>query len=86
MVFMEKVIKEYLAKVDSKKRISVRGATFDHYQVKEYDDGRIVLFPRVIVDPFQVSEKTLKVIDESVANFKKGIVSPPIDLSEFDGQ
>lgn len=30
-----------------------------------------------------ISKRTLAEIDESVANFKKGIVSDPIDLSEF---
>lgn len=31
-----------------------------------------------------ISEKTLKVMDDSIANFKKGKVSAPVDLSDFE--
>lgn len=30
-----------------------------------------------------ISEKTLKVMDDSITNFKKGKASDPIDLSDF---
>ena len=30
-----------------------------------------------------ISEKTLKVTDDSITNFKKGKASDPIDLSDF---
>ena len=76
-------IKEYSAKLDSKKRITIRGAKFDHYKVRELENGKIELSPQALVDVNAISPKTLKMIDKSVANFKSGKASKPIDLSEF---
>jgi hypothetical protein len=75
-------LKEYDAKIDVKKRLTLRGARYGHYHVSEYKDGRIMLEPRELVSPFSISKRTLKMMDASVANFKKGIVSEPIDLAE----
>ena len=36
-------VSEYDAKIDVKKRLTLRGATYGHYHVREYKDGRIVL-------------------------------------------
>ena len=77
-------IREYDAKLDSKKRITLRGKTFDYYHVAELEDGRIILEPRELAVPFDVSQKTLSMMDKAVANLKKGAVSEPIDLSEFE--
>ena len=73
-------VSEYDAKIDMKKRLTLRGASYTHYHVREYKDGRIVLEPRELVKPFTVSRRTLKMMDSSMANLKKGIVSEPIDL------
>ena len=35
------------------------------------------------VPPFEISKKSLAVIDSSIANLKKGKASKPIDLSPF---
>lgn len=43
--------KEYTAKLDSKKRVVLRGAKYDYYDVKEYPNGKIVLEPRVLSNP-----------------------------------
>ncbi len=75
--------KEYDAKIDVKKRVTIRGAHFDHYHVIEYPDGKIVLEPRELVTPFELSKKTLAMMDSSVAKYKVGAVSTPIDLSAF---
>ena len=80
---MEAVIREYDAKLDSKKRLTLREANFDYYHVSVLPDQRIVLEPRVLTSPFTVSANTLKMMDQSVENMKKGKVSPAIDLSEF---
>ena len=80
---MKNTIKEYDAKVDSKKRITLRSGLFEYYHVIELDDGRIILEPRELSAPFQVSENTLYMMDESINNFKDGKVSDKIDLSEF---
>jgi|GEM_PF-936484 hypothetical protein len=68
----------YDAKMDSKKRVTLRGAKFEYYNVAEMDDGSILLTPRVLVSPFEISEKTLKTMDKSMTSFKKGKVSKPI--------
>jgi hypothetical protein len=74
-------VSEYDAKIDVKKRLTLRGARYGHYHVMEYKDGRIVLEPREPVQPFAVSRRTLKMMDRSMANLKRGVVSDPIDLS-----
>ena len=83
-VMIMETIREYDAKLDSKKRITLRGKPFDYYHVAELEDGRIILEPRELAIPFEVSQKTLAMMDEAVANLKKGTVSETIDLSEFD--
>ena len=76
-------IKEYDAKIDTKKRITLRGASYEYYHVIEFPNGRIELEPRVLVEPFEIDENTLKMIDKSMENLKIGIASEPIDLTEF---
>ncbi|MBP5415775.1 MAG: hypothetical protein ILN61_11150 [Lachnospiraceae bacterium] len=76
-------IKEYDAKIDAKKRITLRGSSYEYYHVIEFPNGRIELEPRVLVEPFEIDENTLKMIDKSMENLKKGIASEPIDLTEF---
>lgn len=77
------VVKSYDAKIDSKKRITLRNALFEYFHVEEYNDGRIVLEPRVLQKPFEISENTLAMMDSSIDNLKNGNVSDPIDLSAF---
>lgn len=80
---MDAVSRTYDAKVDSKRRITLRSARFEYYHVKEYPDGSILLEPRELAVPFSVSENTLAMMDASVNNMKSGTVSEPIDLSGF---
>ena len=80
---MEPVSRTYDAKVDSKRRITLRSARFEYYNVKEYQDGRILLEPRELAVPFSVSENTLAMMDAAMKNMKNGEVSAPVDLSEF---
>ena len=81
---MESGIREYDAKLDSKKRLTLRGAGYEYYHVSVLPDQRIILEPRVLTTPFEVSENTLKMMDSSVENMKNGKVSPALDLSEFE--
>lgn len=76
-------VKVYDAHLDSKKRITLRGAAFENYNVKIYKNGCIILEPRVLAVPDTISARSLKAMDEAVANFNAGTVSPPIDLSDF---
>ena len=70
----------YDAKMDSKKRVTLRGAKYEYYNVQEMDDGSVILSPRVLVPPFEVSENALREMDQSMENFKAGKVSKPIKL------
>lgn len=80
---MSAVVKEYDARMDKKKRVTLRGATYANYHVQEYQNGRIVLEPRELVAPFEVSRNTLGMMDSAMVNVKKGKVSKPVDLSVF---
>ncbi len=77
------VVVDYTAHLDAKHRVTLRGAKYTYYQVKEYENGCIILEPRELTVPKGISEKTLAVMDEAVQNFKAGKVSAPIDLTGF---
>ena len=77
-------VREYDAKLDSKKRITLRNAVFDYFHVSEMEDGRIVLEPRELVKPFSVSANTMSMMDKAVENLKNNKVSGKINLSEFE--
>ena len=77
------LVKEYDAHLDEKKRITLRGAEAEYYAVRMFEDGRVVLEPRVLVPPDMISKRTLKVLDRAAKNFKKGKVSEPIDLDRY---
>ena len=77
-------VKSYDAKLDSKRRITLRNVSYEYFHVREFDDGRIMLEPRELVKPFQVSANTLSMMDSSMENFKSGKVSEPIDLSMYE--
>ncbi len=80
---MDIAVKEYDAHLDAKKRLTLREANFDYYHVSVFDDGRMILEPRVLTAPFRVSANTLNMMDQSVQNMQEGKVSPAVDLSEF---
>ena len=81
---MQNTVREYDAKLDTKKRVTLRSSVlFDYYHVTEYADGRIVMEPRELTAPFQISANSLAMIDASMQSMKKGKVSGKIDLSEF---
>ena len=80
----DKIIKKYETNLDSKKRLTVRGAPFKHYVVEIYSNGKVMLNPRVLIDPNTISKNTLKMIEKSMKNFKKGNVSESIDLDEYN--
>lgn len=76
-------VKEYDARIDVKKRVTIRGAHYDHYHVTEFADGRIVLEPLELVTPYELSRRSLAMMDASMANYSDGKVSAPVDLSAF---
>lgn len=83
---MSTPVKTYDARIDTKKRIALRNATYEYYHVEEFDDGRIILAPRELVPPFQISERSLAMMDQAEENLKYGKVSEAADLSAFEKQ
>ncbi|MBQ6503419.1 MAG: hypothetical protein IJI57_05850 [Flexilinea sp.] len=81
---METILREYDAKLDSKKRLTLRSANFDYYHVNEMENGIIILEPRELTVPFEVSANTLGMMDKAIENLKAGNVSAPLDLSMFE--
>ena len=77
------VVKEYNAHIDTKKRITLRGTEAEYYSVKMFNDGRIMLEPRLLVPPEAVSKRLLDMLDKSAVNLKNGKVSNPIDLDKY---
>lgn len=75
-----KIIKDYIAHLDNKKRITLRGTAYQYYNVKEYENGCIILEPRELTVPDGISDETLADIDCVVNNFKKGNISSGADL------
>ncbi|SMO53000.1 hypothetical protein [Fodinibius sediminis] len=76
--------REYDAKIDSKKRLTIRGARTRHYHVTEYEDGTVELSPRELIHPDEISRRTLKMMDKAMKNLKKGQVSKPVDMEELE--
>lgn len=80
---MDSVIKSYDTHLDAKNRITLRGVGFKNYLVKVFENGCIILEPRVLSVPETISKKTLEDMDRAVANIRIGNVSEAIDLSDF---
>ena len=81
---MATAVREYDAKLDSKKRLTLRSSNYMYYHVQELNNGTIVLEPRELTAPFEVSANTLNMMDQSIKNFRTGKVSEPVDLSAFE--
>jgi len=77
------VVGHYDIAADAKNRISLRGAKTKYFHVKAFANGCYVLVPRLLVAPQGLSARSLKMLDKSVAQLKKGRASAPIDLSAF---
>ena len=52
-------VKNYDVHIDGKKRVTLRGARYQYYNVKEYDNGCIMLEPRELAIPEEISSRTL---------------------------
>lgn len=72
--------REYDAKIDSKKRLTIRGARTRHYHVTEYEDGTVELSPRELIHPDEISRRTLQMMDRAMDHLQKGEVSDPVDV------
>lgn len=52
-------------------------------KIKKLLTGHLFLKPRILVDPNTLSENTLRMMDNSMENFKKGNVSQPVDVDKY---
>jgi hypothetical protein len=59
--------KDYDAKLDTKRRVTIRNARTEFYHVTEYEDGTVKLEPRVLVSPDMLEQ-----IDTAVKRHKAG--------------
>ena len=78
-----KILERYDVAADAKKRINLRNAKTKYFHVKALSNGAYVLEPRVLVPPQAISARTMKMIEQSVANLKKGRASAPIDFASL---
>jgi hypothetical protein len=72
------VKKNYDAKLDTKRRLTIRNARTEFYHVTEYEDGTIKMEPRVLVSP-----NMLEQIDVAVKRHKAGHKGTKIDWSKL---
>jgi hypothetical protein len=77
------VVEQYDIAADAKRRVSLRHAKAKYFRVMALSNGSFLLEPRVLVPPRAVSARVLKMLDQSAANLKKRMASPPIDLTPF---
>lgn len=78
-----KAVRDYTVHIDSKKRVTLRGALYQYYNVREFQNGCIMLEPRELTVPETLSRSTLEDMDRAIENFKANKVSAPVDLSDF---
>lgn len=71
------VKKNYDAKLDTKRRVTIRNARTEFYHVTEYEDGSVKLEPRVLVSP-----EMLKQIEAGVKRHKAGRKGTKLDWSK----
>jgi hypothetical protein len=77
------VVDDYHVAADAKKRINLRNAKTKYFHVKALSNGAYLLEPRVLVPPEAISARTMKMIEQSAANLKKGRASAPIDFASL---
>jgi hypothetical protein len=70
----------YIAKVDAKKRIAVRGAKANYYAVTELEDGLILLKPQQETRLEDIPPEVLAMMDRAMVGLDAGIIAGPIEL------
>ena len=77
------ITKNYIAHIDSKKRITLKEASHEYYNVKVCENGCIILAPLDQAPSVQISERTLQDMDQAIETYHTGKVSEVINLSDF---
>ena len=81
---MDAYVREYDAKLDSRNRITLRRVQYPFFHVREYEDGRILLEPRELTEPFRISSEALQMLDDSMEARKNGYEPQALDLSVWE--
>lgn len=68
-------VKDYTVHIDSKKRVTLRGVLYQYYNVKEYDNGCIMLEPRELTGPESISAATLRDMDKAKRFERNNMIS-----------
>ena len=76
-------IKTCNAKINMKKKISLKNSKYEYYRVQKFEEGEIKFEYRELAVPFEISQSTLNMIDSAIKNLQNKKVSEPVDLTEF---
>lgn len=80
---MDAYVREYDAKLDSRNRITLRRVQYPYFHVREYEDGRILLEPRELAEPFRISPEDLQAMDKAIEEIDNGYEPQAFDLSAW---
>ena len=80
---MGTLVREYDAKMDSRRRITLRNGKYPFFHVLEYADGRIILEPRELTEPFRISPEDLQALDKAIEEIDNGYEPQVFDLSAW---
>lgn len=72
------IVRDYNAKLDTKRRVTIRNARSEFYHVTEYEDGTVKMEPLVLASP-----DMLKQIDASVKRHKPGNKGTKLNWSKL---
>ena len=80
---MDAFVREYDAKLDSRHRITLRRVQYPFFHVREYEDGRILLEPRELTEPFRISTEDLETLEKAIEEIDNGYEPQVFDLSAW---
>jgi hypothetical protein len=75
--------KEYRARIDARKRLTLRGAENRDFRVVHRKDGSILLQPLVTEEEAPVSGHALRAIDKAIRNLRAGKRSTAANLGKY---
>lgn len=78
----EKPVVERDVRLDSSNRVTISKPMYEYYAMKQFADGTIVLEPRVLVTPGEVSRRVLSDMDDVMRNLGAGVAGDEFDLTE----
>ena len=76
------IVAETEVRKDSRNRVTLPGAEFDHYAVRAFADGHYELYPQVLV-PATIDRGTLEMMDSAMENFDRGVAGEAIDPADM---